>query len=147
MWLRSARFPLLIAWLIVLGTVAYLWTHPRLIAPFAARLISRNLLREVDGKLRFQDFQWRYLHGFDLYRVSISLRREGGALTLISVDTLSVNYRLGEIFSTRPRLRWVAAKGGEVYVLGGQETRQKKKPSKPPPPRHWRPVIRSWPVE
>ena len=48
MWRRTTRVTLLVAWLLFLGAVAYLATHPRLVAPLAARVLTRNLF--PDGR-------------------------------------------------------------------------------------------------
>ncbi len=105
--------------MVILGIVAYLGTHPRLLAPFASRLISQNLLHDWNGNLKVGDFRWHPFGGIDLYRVSATLHGEGQGVTLIAVDTLSVAYRFGELFGSPPRLRRLLIKGGEVYSLQG----------------------------
>jgi hypothetical protein len=120
---------LLIALFIVMGIVAYLASNPHLVAPFASRLISRNLLRDFDGNLRIRDFRLHYLQGVDLYDVSVALQGSGGGVTLISADTLAVEYRLGEVFSRHPRIRAAVIKGGEVYASAGSGPPRLREPS------------------
>ena len=54
MWRRTTRVTLLVAWLLFLGAVAYLATHPRLVAPLAARVLTRNLFPDGRGSVRLQ---------------------------------------------------------------------------------------------
>ena len=88
-WIRPARLPILIAWMTILGAVAWFGTHPRLVAPFASRLISRELMHGTGGSIRVQDFRVRAFEGMDLYGVSLSLPGRNQGMTLVSADTIA----------------------------------------------------------
>lgn len=116
MWSKR-RLTLLCAWVVVLGVVAYLATHTRLVAPYASRLVSRNLFRDQGSNLRVKDFRFRYLQGMDLFDVSLTLKGPRGAVTLIAADTLALDYRFGELLTSPVHLRRVSVRGGEIYAL------------------------------
>ena len=119
MWRRTARRTLLLAWLLGLGLVAYVATHPRLIAPFAARLASQHFFRQSEGRLRLRDFAGNPLYGVELHDVSLSLALPGGGVVAASVDTLVLDYRLGELLGDEPRLRRLEARGATVHATTG----------------------------
>jgi len=120
---RTARITVVIAWVLVLGVVAYLATHTRVTAPFLSRLVSRHFLQQVDGRLRLGDYRLRPLHGVDLYGVAITLRTRGGGLTVINVDTLEIDFKLTEVIGRAKRLRRLELIDTSVYMLvGAQET-------------------------
>jgi len=131
-WLRTTRLPALIAWILILGVMAYLGTHPRLVAPFASRLVSRNLLRDVGGDVRVGEYRVRYLHGVDLFDVSLTFPGERGGVTMVSIDTLSLDFRLGEVLGRPRRVRNVVVYGAEVYCHLGDDG---PPPQRPPPSR------------
>ncbi len=131
--LTRLRIPLLVAWVIILGVVGYLATHPRLIAPWASHLASRNLLRGLNGQLRVRDFRLHYLQGVDLYGVSLTLPGERGGVTLVSADTVQIGYRLGEVLRSPFRLRWLRLNKGEIYSLAGEPGDEPRGP----PRLHW----------
>ena len=123
MLVRTARITVVIAWVLVLGVVAYLATHTRVTAPFLSRLVSRHFLQQVDGRLRLGDYRLRPLHGVDLYGVAITLRTRGGGLTVINVDTLEIDFKLTEVIGRAKRLRRLELIDTSVYMLlGAQET-------------------------
>ena len=62
-WMRPPRLPVLIAWLVILGVLVWLGTHPRLVAPYASSLVSRHLLRIEEGGLRVRDFRSAAVRG------------------------------------------------------------------------------------
>jgi len=93
MWRRTARRTLLLAWLVSLALVAWVGTHPRLLAPLVARLASRHFFPEREGSLRLRDFRGDLLHGMELHEVSVSLALPGGAVLAASVDTVILEYR------------------------------------------------------
>jgi len=121
-WLKPSRLPLLIACLVVLGVVAYVGTHPRLVAPYASRLVSRHLLRIENGGLRVQDFRLRVFEGLDLYGVSLTLPGKSGGMTLISADTVAVDFRMIEALGAVPHLRWVVVRRPQIYSMAGHDT-------------------------
>jgi hypothetical protein len=125
---RTVRWPLLIAWVVILGLVAYILTHPRAVAPLVSRLVSRNLLRDVEGTFRFRDFRWRPLRGADLYDVSVTFKGKTGGLTLLAIDSLSLTYRLGELLAKPAHLRTVDARGCEGYVILGAPSADQSAP-------------------
>ncbi len=117
MWRRTTRVTLLLAWLVFLGLLAYFGTHPRLIAPLAARLVTRNLFPGRQGSIRLRDFQGSLTSGVALRQVSLSLAGEGGSAVLVTVDTLTLDYRLKELLAKPPRLRAVLAQGLKIHAV------------------------------
>ena len=118
-WVRPARLPLLIAWAVIVGVVSWLVLHPALIAPYASRMVSRHLLRLEGGGLQVRDFRVRLFEGMDLYGVSLTLTGQDGAVTLVSADTVAVDFRLREALGSLPRLRRVTVGRPEVYARSG----------------------------
>jgi len=113
---RLTRLPILIAWILVLGVVVYLGTHPRLVAPFASRLISRNLLQDLGGTVRVDEYRFRALRGVDVYGVSATFPGRNGDLTIVSIDTLSIDYRLKELLGRSRRLRQAVVKNAQIFI-------------------------------
>ncbi len=128
-WVRPARLPILIAWLAIAGVLYYVGTHPHLVAPYTSNLVSRHLLRLEEGGLRVRDFQVRTFQGLDLYGVSLTLPDSSGGLTLISADTVTVDFRIAEALGAVPRLRRVTVSRPEVYVLAGHRENPKRSDS------------------
>ena len=120
--LRAARLPVLIAWLVIIAVVGSLVSQPRLLAPYAASLVSRHLLRIEGGGLRVRDFHMRGVEGLDLYGVSLTLPRENGGMTLVSADTVWLDFRLREVLGSPPRLRRLAVSRPELYARAGRDT-------------------------
>ncbi len=121
-WLKPSRLPLLIAWLVIVGVVAYVGSHPRLVAPYASRLVSRHLLRIESGGLRVRDFRLRAFEGVDLYGVSLTLPGKSGGMTLISADTVAVDFDPVQALGKVPHLRWVTVRRPQVYAMAGDDT-------------------------
>ncbi|MCP4574277.1 MAG: hypothetical protein GY838_18095 [bacterium] len=114
--LRASHLPALVAWLVIGSVVGWLATHPRLVAPYAASLVSRHLLRIEQGGLRVTDFRVRQFEGLDLYGVSLTLPGDRGGLTLVSADTVRVDFQLGEVLGAPPRVRRLTVTRPEVYT-------------------------------
>jgi hypothetical protein len=104
------------------GVLFYLGSHPRLVAPYASNLVSRHLLRIEGGGLRVRDFKIRSFEGMDLFGVSLTLPGSAGGLTLISADTVAVDFQLTEVLGAVPRLRKVTVRRPEVYSMAGTDT-------------------------
>lgn len=118
-WIRPTRLPILIAWMAILGALAWFGTHPRLVAPLVSQLITRQLDHAGGGSVRVQDFRVRLFEGMDLYGVSLSLPSHDRGLTLVSADTVVVDFTLGEILGRTPRLRRLLIQRPEVYSRSG----------------------------
>jgi hypothetical protein len=118
MWSRT-RMTLLIAWVLILGVVAYLATHPRLLAPPLSRLVTRNLFRDLHAELRMQDFRLQGLSAVEFYHVTLLLNSADEGVTLVTADTLGVEYRLGDLLARTPRLRQVRLADAEIYMALG----------------------------
>jgi len=118
--LRAAHLPALVAWLVIGAVLGWLATHPRLVAPYAASLVSRHLLRIEHGGLRVNDFKVRQFEGLDLYGVSLTLPGRRGALTLVSADTVRVDFYLFEVLGAPPRVRRLTVTRPEVYTRAGK---------------------------
>jgi len=125
-WVRPAKLPILIAWLAIAGVLYYVGSHPELVAPYTSNLVSRHLLRLEEGGLRVRDFQVRTFEGLDLYGVSLTLPDSSGGLTLISADTVTVDFRITEALGIVPRLRQVTVRRPEVYSLAGRKREEKE---------------------
>ena len=97
-------------------------SHPALIAPYGSNLVSRHLLRIEGGGLRVRDFQVRAFEGLDLYGVSLTLPGKAGGLTLLSADTVTVNFNLKEALGAVPHLRRVVVASPEIYSMAGNDT-------------------------
>ena len=126
MLVRTARITVVIAWVLVLGVVAYLVTHTRVSAPFLSQLVSRHFLQQVDGRLRLSDYRLRPLQGVDLYGVTVTLRTRGGGLTVIDVDTLEIDFKLPEIIGRAKRLRRLELIDTSAYVLLGAQQAERR---------------------
>jgi len=121
-WVKASRLPLLIAWLVIIGVIVYVGSHPRLVAPYASGLVSRHLLRIEKGGLRVRDFRLRAFEGMDLYGVSLTLPGNQGGMTLVSVDTMAVEFGLSQVLGAVPHLRRVTVRRPEVYSMAGNDT-------------------------
>ena len=135
MWIRSARLTLLIAWVIALTVAGYFLSHTRLLAPSLSGVVSRNLFRDREGSLRVQDFDVRGGQGVDLYHLSVTLPGREGGVTVISADTVRLDYRLDEVMGSSPRIRQARAHDALIaglhllrlaafHVADGDEMRQ-----------------------
>jgi len=121
-WVRPQKLPLIVAWLVIVGVVYWLGSHPMLVAPYASNLVSRHLLRIEEGGLRVRDFRVRTFEGLDLYGVSLTLPAKSGGLTLMSADTVTVDFNLKEVLGTIPHLRRVTVVSPEIYSMAGTDT-------------------------
>ncbi|MDX2472716.1 MAG: translocation/assembly module TamB domain-containing protein [Candidatus Krumholzibacteria bacterium] len=129
-WLKPSRLPLLIAWLVIGSVVWYVGSHPRLVAPYASGLVSRHLLRIENGGLRVRDFKVRAFEGMDLYGVSLTLPGNSGGMTLVSADTVAVDFGVAQILGAVPHLRRVTVRRPEVYSMAGNDTSKVKNPER-----------------
>lgn len=126
-WIRPTRLPILIAWIAILGALAWVGTHPRLIAPLLSRVVSRQLIHQGGGSVRVTDFRVRAFEGMDLYGVSVSLPGPDRSLTLVSADTVRADFTLGDILAGTPRLRQLVIQKPGVYArLGSASARDGK---------------------
>ncbi len=121
-WVRPQKLPLIVAWLVIAGVVYWLGSHPWLVAPYTSNLVSRHLLRIEEGGLRVRDFRVRPFEGLDLYGVSLTLPAKSGGLTLMSADTVTVDFNLREVLGTVPHLRRVTVARPEIYSMAGTDT-------------------------
>ncbi len=128
MLVRGFRLPMFIAWILILGVVAYVGTHPHLLAPFASRLLSRHLLQDIDGQLRMADFRVRPFKGLDIYGLTLTTHSESGGVALVAIDTLELDFKFGEIVTRAKRLRRVAVHSGEIYLLAGKHDDDRPRP-------------------
>ncbi len=121
-WVRPQKLPLLVAWLVIAGVIYYLGSHPALIAPYGSNLVSRHLLRIEGGGLRVRDFRVRTFEGLDLYGVSLTLPGKSGGITLMSADTVTVDFKFEEALGAVPHLRRVVVARPEIYSMAGNDT-------------------------
>lgn len=112
---RRIRWPA-IATLTVL-TVAAVWlvANPSWLVPVTTRFVNRHLQAQINGTLTVGEYHVRPFVGFDLRDVSLSIEGDNGGMTLVSVDTLELDFRLREVLRPQIRLHRCEAKGVEVY--------------------------------
>ncbi len=123
--------------LVVLGLLAaalgWVITHPDLLTPYFARLATRHLLRDADGDLEIGAFSGNMLKGLQLYDVTLSLRGERGAAMDVGIDTLAVDYGLGDLLTSPLRLHRIDVRGAICLARRG-EPRPEDEPSRPGSP-------------
>ncbi|MFT5232810.1 MAG: hypothetical protein ACI9UQ_000832 [Candidatus Krumholzibacteriia bacterium] len=119
----------------IIGVVGYLGSHPRLTAPYISGLVSRYLLRIEQGGIRVDNFSVRPFEGVDLYSVSLTLPGENGGMTLVSVDTVIVDFALTKALGAVPHLSRVTVRRPEVYSMASGDTVARKKRHGPLLPR------------
>ena len=120
-WLGAARLPVLIAWLVIGAVLGTLLSQPRLLAPYTASLVSRHLLRIEGGGLRVRDYHVRAFSGVDLYGVSLTLSRDTGGLTLVSADTVRIDFSLGQLLGSPARITRLTVSRPELYARAGRD--------------------------
>ncbi|MEN8005600.1 MAG: translocation/assembly module TamB domain-containing protein [Candidatus Krumholzibacteriota bacterium] len=119
---RPQKLPLMVAWVVIAGVIYWLGSHPNLVAPYGSNLVSRHLLRIEGGGLRVRDFRVRAFEGLDLYGVSLTLPGKSGGMTLMSADTVTVDFKLQEALGAVPHLRRVVVTSPEIYSMAGNDT-------------------------
>ncbi|PID81190.1 hypothetical protein CSB20_03735, partial [bacterium DOLZORAL124_64_63] len=85
-------------------------------------LVGKHLLGIREGGLRVNDFRVRAFEGMDLYGVSLTLPSASGGMTLVSADTVRVDFRLGEVLDVVPGVRRLEVKNPEIYSRAGTDT-------------------------
>ncbi len=116
---RTTRWTLLLALALFLGAVAYVGTHPRLLAPWFARLATNHLLRGSDGSIRIRDIAGNPLTGLELHDATLSLHGERGAVVVVGIDTLKLQYDFRELLRGTLGLRRVTVAGAEIRARRG----------------------------
>jgi hypothetical protein len=130
-WVKPAKLPVIIAWLIILGVVGWLGMNPRFVAPYASRLVGRHLLGMEQGGLQVRDFRIRVFEGMDLYGVSLTLPSASGGMTLASADTVEVDFQGQDLLAYVPRLRRVVISRPEIFSRSGADTLQQSDSESP----------------
>ena len=120
---RLQRWAVPLTWLILLGGAAWLVTHPSLLAPELSKLVTRHFLRDGAGDLRVRDFRGNILGRMELMDVALTLRGERGAVALVAVDTLVLEYRPRELLASPLRFRAVELRGAEIHARRGKAPR------------------------
>lgn len=118
------RWTALAVLVLLCAAAGWVITHPDLLTPYFARLATRHLLRDADGDLEIGAFSGNMLTGLQLYDVTLKLRGERGAAVDVGVDTLSVDYALGDLLTSPLRLHRVDVRGAVCLARRGD----------PPPP-------------
>ncbi len=113
---RPLHLSLLLAWMVILGVLWWLGTHPALFMPYFSGLVSRNLLHMSEGGLEVRDARIRIFEGVDLYGVSLTMAGKDGALTLATADTVEADFTLGGILGAVTRLRRVTVANPRIFV-------------------------------
>lgn len=118
---RLQRWAVPLAWLILLGGAAWLATHPSLLAPQLSKLATRHFLRDGAGDLRVRGFRGNILDRMELIDVALTLRGERGAVALVAVDTLVLDYEPRDLLRSPLRFRSVELRGAEIHARRGRE--------------------------
>jgi hypothetical protein len=116
---RTTKWTFLLALALFLGAAAYVGTHPRLLAPWFARLATNHLLRDSDGSIRIRDLTGNPLTGIELHDATLSLHGERGAVVVVGIDTLSLRYDLFELMRGTLGLSRVTVAGAEIRARRG----------------------------
>lgn len=127
---RRTLKPLLIAAILMAAGAALLAMRPQLLAPAATRLFNRQLQAHGAGQLRVGSYHLRFLEGLDLQDVTFTSRGRGGALTLVAIDTLQLDFRVREALGRSARLRKVVACGVEIYHNEGRREDPAARPTR-----------------
>ena len=127
------RWTLLTAFALIAAALAWVITHPDLLTPYFARLATRHLLRDADGHLEIGAFSGNMLTGLQLYDVTLSLRGERGAAIDVGIDTLAVDYGLGDLVTSPLRLHRVDVRGAVCLARRG-DSPPDDEPSRPGSP-------------
>ena len=117
---RPSRLPVLVAWLAIIVVVFLLLGNSRLMAPQVSRLVGRHLLGIQEGGLQVRDWDIHIFEGMELYGVSLTLPDRSGGMTLASADTVSLDFRLNELWEGTPHLRRVIIRSPEIFMRAGQ---------------------------
>ncbi len=117
--IRPSRLPVLVAWLAIVVVVGAILSNSRLMAPQVSRLVGRHLLGIEAGGLLVRDWDIHIFEGVELYGVSLTLPDRSGGMALASADTVSVDFRLNELWEPAPHLRRVIIRRPEVFVRSG----------------------------
>jgi hypothetical protein len=127
-WIKPAKLPLLVAWTVIVGLLVWVGFNPQFVAPHFSGLVGRHLLGIEEGNLRVRDFKVRLFEGVDLYGLSLNLPSESGGMTLVSADTVRVDFTMGEVLGVVPRLRRVEVRNPEVLSRAGADSVPDKDP-------------------
>ncbi len=121
-WIKPAKLPLLVAWTVILGLLVWVGLNPQFVAPHFSGLVGRHLLGIEEGNLRVRDFNVRLFEGMDLYGLSLNLPSRTGGRTLVSADTVRVDFTLGEVLGVVPKLRRVDVRNPVVFSKAGVDS-------------------------
>ena len=133
---RRIRWPAIVAAILLSAGFVLLMLNPEVLAPSATRLINRQLQARMDGDLRVGEYHVRPFAGLDAIDVTLTIRGDRGGLTLVSVDTLQLDFRLREVLGRTIRVRRLSAKGIEFYHSANE-----RDPATPQPTMTWPPPI------
>ncbi len=126
--IKPKNLPLLVAWSVIIGMLVWVGYNPQVVAPHFSRLVGRHLLGIEQGGLSVRDFNVRLFEGMDLYGVSLTLPSKSGGMTLVSADTVRVDFAMNEVLGVVPRLRRVDVRRPEVFSRAGADTTVKSDP-------------------
>ncbi len=116
---RTTRWTLLLALALFLGAVAYVGTHPRLLAPWFARLATNHLLRGSDGSIRIREITGNPFTGIELHDATLSLHGDRGAVVVVGIDTLTMQYDFRILLRGTLGMRRVTIAGAEIRARRG----------------------------
>ncbi len=120
----AKHLPSLVTVLLMVSVILWISAHPKIVARFTSGVVSSKLLRIEGGGLRVNDFTVRPFEGMDLYGVSLTLPGASGGMTLVSADTVAVDFSLQQLLSKVPRLKRVRISSPEVFSRTGKDTTQ-----------------------
>jgi TamB, inner membrane protein subunit of TAM complex len=121
-WIKPAKLPVLVAWMVIVGLLVWVGFNPQLLAPPLSGLVGKHLLGIDEGNLRVRDYRVRPFEGVDLYGLSLTLPSDSGGMTLVSADTVRVDFQVGEILGVVPRLKRVVVRNPQIFSRAGNDT-------------------------
>ncbi len=127
-WFKPAKLPILVAWTVIVGLLIWVGLNPQFLAPHFSGLVGRHLLGIEEGNLRVQDFHVRIFEGVDLFGLSLNLPSKSGGMTLVSADTVRIDFSFRDVLDVVPKLRRLEVRNPEVFSRAGVDTVPDKDP-------------------
>jgi len=127
----AKHLPALVTVLMMASIITWFGMHPKVVARFTSGVVSSKLLHLDGGGLRVNDFSVRPFEGMDLYGVTLAMPGASGGMTLVSADTVAVDFSFQEILGRVPRITKVLVSNPEVFSRAGKDTYQDSEASLP----------------
>jgi len=115
-WVKTTRITLLVGLLVAGAALAWLAAHPKLYAGHLARLVTRNLLQDVDASLTFEDMRGNPLERLVFYDVTFVRDGDGADLQYVNADSMTVAYDIRTLMRREPILRELEIAGARALI-------------------------------